>query len=386
MGELNNSTRGGHLRFLAVLALISLVAAVFLLARPVAAREVKAPKESDSTCLGCHGKPGLTKTLSNGEVLLLTIDASHFANTVHAEEGLACQDCHTDITSFPHQDFQANSLREVSLQLYTICQKCHVAQYDKTLDSIHQKQLAAGNFNAAICTDCHNPHVQQRITDPVTGTLLPDARLAIPKTCARCHSAIYQAYKDSIHGSALTDYNNLDVPTCINCHGVHNIQDPTTQSFRNNSPLLCSRCHTDAAIMSKYNLSTQVLNTYVADFHGTTITLFEEAGSNKPSNKPVCFDCHGVHDIKRVDDPQYGIAMKKNLLVKCQVCHPGANANFPSAWMSHYIPSQKVYPLVYYINLFYKFFIPTVLGGMAIFVLSDVFRRLVTKIRGGSLS
>lgn len=384
MGELKNSTRVGRLRVLAVLAGIFLVAAVFMMARPATARDVKAPTVSDSTCLGCHGKPGLTKTLPSGEVLLLTIDAGHFANTVHAEEGLACQDCHLDITGFPHQDFPARTLREVSLQLYTICQKCHVAQYDKTLDSIHQKQLAAGNFNAAICTDCHNPHVQKRITDPVTGALLPDARLQIPKTCARCHSVIYQTYKDSIHGSALTDYNNLEVPTCINCHGVHNIQDPTTQSFRNNSPLLCARCHTDAAIMSKYNISTQVLNTYVADFHGTTITLFEEAGSDKPSNKPVCYDCHGVHDIKRVDDPDYGIAMKKNLLVKCQVCHPDANANFPSAWMSHYIPNKQVYPLVYYINLFYKFFIPTVLGGMAVFVLSDAIHRLVTRIKGGS--
>ena len=30
------------------------------------------------------------------------------------------------------------------------------------------------------------------------------------------------------------------------------------------------------AIMDKYGISTQVLNTYVADFHGTTVTLFEK--------------------------------------------------------------------------------------------------------------
>ena len=34
----------------------------------------------------------------------------------------------------------------------------------------------------------------------------------------------------------------------------------------------------------------------------------------KPSNKPVCYDCHGIHDIKRTSDPQHGIQIKENLL------------------------------------------------------------------------
>ncbi|MCX8023990.1 MAG: hypothetical protein N3A60_02175 [Thermanaerothrix sp.] len=128
--------------------------------------------------------------------------------------------------------------------------------------------------------------------------------------------------------------------------------------------------------MSKYGLSTQVLNTYVADFHGTTVVLFEKTDPDQETNKPVCYDCHGVHDIRRVDDPQKGIAIKENLLKTCQRCHPDATTNFPDSWLGHYIPSPDRYPLVYYVNLFYKFFIPTVLGGMAIFVASDVYYRL----------
>jgi predicted CXXCH cytochrome family protein len=318
--------------------------------------------------------------------MLLTIDESHFSETVHYQAGLSCTDCHLDITGFPHDRFAARSLREASMLLYPACQKCHVEQYNQTLDSIHQKLLAGGNFNAAICTDCHNPHIQTRITDPTTGKLLPTARLHIPQTCARCHSAIYDAYRESVHGAALTDEKNQDVPTCTSCHGVHNIQDPRTNAFRTNSPLLCSGCHTDPAIMNKYGLSTQVLNTYVADFHGTTITLFEETDSSQSPNKPVCFDCHGVHDIKKANDPVYGISMKENLLIKCQACHPDADANFPSAWMSHYIPSQTIYPLVYYINIFYNFLIPTVLGGMAVYVLSDFIHRMVARKKGANHS
>jgi predicted CXXCH cytochrome family protein len=305
-----------------------------------------------------------------------------FDASVHGEEKKACIDCHTNITAFPHPDFKAQNLREVTLSLYTACKQCHEDQYNKILDSVHQKALASGNNNAAVCTDCHNPHQQTRITDPQTGQILPAARQHIPQVCARCHSAIYDQYKNSVHGTALTE-GNPDVPTCIDCHGVHNIQNPTTASFRNSTPFLCAKCHTNAEIMDKYGISTQVLNTYVADFHGTTVKLFDETYPDQPTNKPVCTDCHGIHNIVKVDDPKAGIALRENLLAKCQRCHPDATANFSSAWMSHYIPSPKEYPIVYYVNLFYKFFIPTVLGGMALFVLTDIYRRIANRVKEG---
>jgi hypothetical protein len=134
--------------------------------------------------------------------------------------------------------------------------------------------------------------------------------------------------------------------------------------------------------MNKYGIPTQVLNTYVADFHGTTTTLFEKITPDQVTNKPVCFDCHGVHDIKKVDDPVYGLQMKTNLLKACQRCHPDASTSFPDAWMSHYIPSPTHYALVYYVNIFYKFFIPTVIGSMGIFVTSDIVRRLIERRKG----
>ena len=85
-----------------------------------------------------------------------------------------------------------------------------------------------------------------------------------------------------------------------------------------------------------------------------------------------------------VTNPQTGIALKENLLGKCQRCHPDATANFPDAWMSHYEPSPQVFPVVYYVNLFYKFFIPAVIGGMIFYILTDIYRRFVVpRLRGG---
>jgi Cytochrome c7 and related cytochrome c len=341
------------------------------------------PTVSNATCLECHGKPGLTKTLENGEVLDLYVDPSTYASSIHGKDGYACVQCHTNLGEYPHPEFLASSLRDVTLQLTGVCNRCHSGEYNLTMDSVHAVAQAQGNRQAAVCADCHGSHNVQQWTDPKTHALLPDARLNIPVTCAKCHNAIYQKYQTSVHGAALTQQGNTDVPTCIDCHGVHNIGNPTTTAFRLKSPELCAGCHTNPELMDKYGISTDVLNTYVADFHGSTVTLFEKQSPDAPTNKPVCYDCHGVHDISNVNDPKTGIAMQQNLLVRCQVCHPDATANFPTAWMEHYIPSPSHFPAVYYVNLFYKIFIPLVLGFMVALVGMDVGHSVYTRIRRG---
>jgi nitrate/TMAO reductase-like tetraheme cytochrome c subunit len=339
----------------------------------------------NDVCLGCHTQPGMTIKMSNGNVLPLTLDKQKYSESIHGENYILCTSCHTTISEFPHPEKTADSIRDFSLENYTTCKQCHQEQYLKTLDSVHQKALAGGNNNAAVCTDCHNPHYQTRLTDPQTGALTPEARVKIPETCARCHSTIYESYKTTVHGSALIGEGNPDVPTCIDCHGVHNISDPTTSEFRLKTPTeMCGRCHTDAKVMTKYGISTNVLNTYVGDFHGTTV-IFDQQSPDQGTNKPVCYDCHGIHDIKRVDDPESGIAIKQNLLVKCQRCHgDGIPAGFTDAWLSHYTPSPQVYPLVYFVNFFYLVFIPIVLGGMVIFVVSDIARRIIDRKKKGA--
>ena len=335
----------------------------------------------DDTCLACHGTPGLTITLENGETLSVYISPEDFANSIHGREGYACVQCHTTVGDFPHPPFSAKDVRDASLHLYQACRRCHISQYTLSLDSVHANALGTGNRNAAICTDCHTSHAVRRLTDPETGLLSPDAHEWIPQTCAKCHNAIYQKYLTSVHGSALVGEGNPDVPTCIDCHGVHNIEDPTTAAFRLRSPEICAGCHTDPQIMDKYGIPTQVLSTYVADFHGTTVTLFEKQHPDQETNKPVCYDCHGIHDIKRIDDPEEGLRIRGNILARCQVCHPDATANFPDAWLSHYIPSPEKTPLVYTVNLFYMLLIPGVLGGMAILVALDLSTQVRTRVR-----
>jgi hypothetical protein len=135
--------------------------------------------------------------------------------------------------------------------------------------------------------------------------------------------------------------------------------------------------------MAKYKLSTDVLRTYVADFHGTTVTLFQRRHPDQVTNKPVCYDCHGIHDIASKTDPKKGLQVKGNLLQTCQKCHPDASTNFPDAWLSHYIPTRDRTPAVYWSRVAYNFLIPGVVGGMVLFVASDFVRRRIDRRKQG---
>jgi predicted CXXCH cytochrome family protein len=369
--------------------LISLALAFFAIASPAQASDAPAPPAApahggdplpvpdpnaqidNKVCLACHAAPNMTMRLSSGELLFLTVDADTYANSVHGLRGYSCVQCHTNITGYPHPPVTAATRRQFTIQMYTTCEVCHQDKYQATLDSVHEQALAAGNINAAVCTDCHGAHDVQPPDQP---------RTRIPLTCAQCHSQIYNLYRQSVHGAALFDEDNPDVPTCVDCHGVHNVQGPANSPFRLLSPQICAKCHANKQLMDKYRLNTDVFNTYVADFHGTTVAIFDATAAGQQPNTPVCVDCHGVHDILVVTD-QNSTVIKNNLLNTCRKCHPDATLNFPGAWLDHYPPSPTHAPVVYFVSLFYKVFIPLVIGGMLVFVLSDVARRIINRRR-----
>ncbi len=330
-----------------------------------------AVNSQNQACLACHSNPNLSTKLPSGEVLSLFVDQSVYDASVHGQQGFACASCHPTIQGYPHPKLDVSTVREYQIQQYQACAQCHKDVYESTQDSIHAAMLKAGNTNAAICTDCHGAH---NVTPP------DQPRTKIPLACAKCHAAIYNEYKDSVHGQALTT-GNPDVPTCVDCHGVHTMLDPRTARFRLNSPELCARCHADPTMMDKYGISTNVFNTYVSDFHGTTVTLFERQSPDLPTNKPVCYDCHGVHDMQKITN-ENSPAFKANLLRVCQRCHPNATANFPASWLSHYEPSLQRFPLIYYVNLFYQIMIPLVIGLMILYVLIEIISRTIRRSRG----
>lgn len=313
-------------------------------------------------CLRCHQNPGLTMTFPSGEVLSLYFDVEVHRQSVHGDR-LDCIDCHQRNRDYPHPLLGVRSRRDYAQAEYEACKRCHFENYTRTLDSMHFDAMVGGDADAAICTDCHTAHAVTR---------LEESRTNIAETCSKCHQDIYQSYAESVHGSALRE-ENPDVPVCITCHGVHNIPSPTTASFRRASIDLCAKCHADKELMDKYDVSSRVLKTYLDDFHGKTVGFYQKQTPEVWPDVAVCSDCHGVHDIKPVDDPESSV-VKENLVTTCRQCHPDATSNFPSAWLSHYEPGLDKASLVYLVKQYYRVLIPIMVVGLALNVALDLWR------------
>jgi predicted CXXCH cytochrome family protein len=354
-----------------IVAVLAVFWLTLLRAEPARAAGPPQQAPENEACLACHSRPNLSYTFPSGEVWSLYVDPDGFHTSVHGNE-VACTDCHKDITGYPHPPLEANSIRTYEIQHIQLCRDCHAEAYGEAIDGVHAREIAAGNWDAAICTDCHTAHE--------TVDLDEQPRSAISQICSQCHSAIFNQYVESVHGEALTTENNPDVPSCIDCHKSHIQEDPRTEQFRLNSPNLCATCHADEELMEKYDISTHVFDTYVSDFHGTTVTLFERVSPDLPTNKAVCYDCHGVHNMRPADDPE-SLVFRENLLQTCQRCHPDATENFPTSWMSHYEPDLEKYPMVYFVELFYDILIPAIIGFMAIVVAFDIGSRFTHRLR-----
>ncbi len=90
---------------------------------------------SNDVCLACHGDASVSTPLGNGKSLSLYVDHKALAGSVHS--GLACTDCHSDITTVPHATKTFANKRAVSLAYYQVCKQCHFAQYSRLLDGMH---------------------------------------------------------------------------------------------------------------------------------------------------------------------------------------------------------------------------------------------------------
>lgn len=329
------------------------------------------PAGKNDSCLGCHNNREMSFTLADGTKVSAYVNPADFAASVHGAKNLACTDCHTNITGFPHPKAEGATRRDFSLAMDEACSKCHSDIAAKAKDGVHAKIIDAGNKSAPGCTDCHGVH----------DISSPDQTLQKPsQICAKCHQDTYGRYAASVHGSALLTQSNKDVPDCVYCHGVHNMTDPRTAAFHVQSPDLCAQCHANSSLMNRYGLSSQVVQTYKEEFHGVTTEQYKTRYPTVWCYKAVCTDCHGVHDIRPTDDAASSVH-KSNLPQTCGKCHPGATPSFAAAWIGHYEPSPQNSPLVYYVNLFYQILIPLMVLSLVGFIGLDIYRRVLNRAR-----
>lgn len=347
----------------------TLVVAASSFAAPTRDGGFSIPGEN-AACLECHSDETMDTELENEELVPLYVDKKQLAASVHAD--VDCTECHVDLKGKgeKHEGAPLPTRRDYAIKFSEQCKDCHFQNYTKMLDSVHHQVMVEGKKEAAVCTDCHGAHAIGKASEP---------RSRISKACATCHEKIAEQYSKSVHGAALLAEENPDVPTCTDCHHAHEIADPRTPTWRLDSPQMCGGCHSDERVMKKYGLSTNVLSSYLADFHGSTTTLEKANGDvQKRTLVAVCTDCHGVHDIMGTKDPHSKV-MQANLVKTCRECHKDATDSFPAAWLSHYEPTFEKAPLVYLVNLFYAVLIPFMIAGIVLQIALHLWRMVVNR-------
>ena len=117
---------------------------------------------------------------------------------------------------------------------------------------------------------------------------------------------------------------------CQDCHGGNpRIMDDADKAMSRASgfigipnekqiPELCAKCHSDVNKMKVYNLRTDQLQLYKTSVHGKRLI---EKGD---TNVAVCSSCHGVHDIRKVNDPNSPV-YHTNVPETCAKCHADKN-------------------------------------------------------------
>lgn len=331
-------------------------------------RRVEQRTTQTNACMDCHAddNPDGAGEVSfpDGNAREVGVNRAVFDGSVHGGK-LSCRGCHREVVDYPHPEGRWRTAREYELAQAATCKRCHFAYRMRLTDSVHYRALQRGRQDAPTCVDCHGAH----------DIGVPDRpRAAVNARCAQCHEEQADAFATSVHGRALLDEDNPDVPVCTSCHGAHTVQDTDEPAFRAASHALCAQCHSDAARMARYNLSANVLTSYMEDFHGASNVLYLQSGGQPTKPMVTCVDCHGAHDItstRRGEDPT---GVRRRLGAVCRECHQQATPEFADAWVSHWEPSLQNAPLVWAVKAVYAVMIPGIMLGLVLHILLHLWR------------
>ncbi|MBU0729810.1 MAG: hypothetical protein KKE17_11995 [Proteobacteria bacterium] len=103
-------------------------------------------------CMECHSDDSLSRVESEGMKVELYINQARFEVSVHNANDVACVDCHSDIEEL---NFDNEVPHAVSLAVVN-CDKCHEAEAEAYIDSVHKK--AGGKGITIPCYACHGYH------------------------------------------------------------------------------------------------------------------------------------------------------------------------------------------------------------------------------------
>ena len=200
----------------------------------------------------------------------------------------------------------------VDAQTTTECMECHGDPELTTEEGgrVRSLYLNGDTFRRSVhgdleCIDCH-----QDITE------LPHDERLERVDCGFCHEDAVAEVSRSAHGSELRT-RSPDAPTCIQCHGYHDVlaaDDLDSRISKKNQPHTCGTCHSDPVIVARNNIPIKdPVAYYEKSIHGK-LTL---EGNYQAA---TCSDCHRGHLILSALNAESSI-FKKNIPITCRNCH-----------------------------------------------------------------
>jgi len=241
---------------------------------------ISSKRSNQPTCVDCHGSHNVYSSK-------LTI------------ESRACLKCHLDEKLFPGEDKGSAAF---------------VAKYKTSIHTMIQKN----GLPAASCTDCHGNHMIENLSDPKAST----HKAKMVETCGKCHSNIYNDFKNSAHYQEFLK-GNPDAPLCFNCHGEHNINavSLSDEFSRLNQSDICLSCHNPNKVKSSKEDKIHISN-YKESVHYIAL-------KNGNSKSATCSNCHGAHSMKKASDSTSSVS-KYNIHKTCGQleCHQKQTEEF----------------------------------------------------------
>ena len=239
-----------------------------------------------------------------------------FAEGVHSNRGIVCDDCHGgDPEAVEKERGHAAPFigKPTKLETVRICGECHsdpnrmrpfglaADQAAELRTSRHGELLFyRDDPNAPTCTDCHDSHTI-RPPEDARSDVHP---LNVMGTCIACHDnedlmAGYalptgqgEVYRASAHGVGLYERFNFAAPTCTPCHGSHSALPAKVTDVAD----VCGHCH------------SLVRQAFYEGPHGP---------ATRAGKMPSCLSCHSNHGTENV--PMEGIE------AVCHTCHEEAD-------------------------------------------------------------
>jgi cytochrome b subunit of formate dehydrogenase len=288
-------------------------------------------------CLSCHG---------SGHVIRKVSDPLSSVSPLHLPE--TCAKCHSDPELARRHGLSTNDM------------------YKAYMNSNHAKAAQNGE-QSANCASCHGSHDIKPPSDPASRI----APTRIVKTCGQCHAVEAKKFAASIHGQAVARGVRA-APTCVECHGEHDIRAPATRGSRvsrGERAEACIQCHQSARVIGR-GVPADRVGTFLSSFHGM-------AGKSGDVKVADCASCHGWHDVQP-STVTTSRTNPTNLSQTCGQCHPGAGKRWAGGVNIHQTLSSNGggSDLAGWAALFYRIVIPLTVIGMIGHNLLDLWRKM----------